>query len=212
MKFIQTNGIQYLEILSEGSSWYCGTDYTCGDLYEAEEVFQNTGTCRPNRLIFVHYPDGTVYEPLKLVEGQYFGRPAEANGKICFFYVDFGKKEIKICECEDGLAEIHEIVTLSTDICADCYNLLLHTSPLMLTRQGGENTFEVLWPETTSFEIGPNESFIRREGDKLLFSTWYEDPEYREEVIVREWSSGTVLERIPGNLFIAPNKEIWVIG
>ena len=39
MKKIRTNGITYLENLDTSSEWYLGTDYACGDLYEAEEVF-----------------------------------------------------------------------------------------------------------------------------------------------------------------------------
>ena len=38
MKIIETNGITYLEKFDCCSEWYWGTNYTSGDLYEAEEI------------------------------------------------------------------------------------------------------------------------------------------------------------------------------
>ena len=39
MKVINTNGITDLEKFDTSEEWYWGTDYACGDLYEAEDVF-----------------------------------------------------------------------------------------------------------------------------------------------------------------------------
>ena len=41
MKSINTKGITYLEKLEGATKWYWGTDYIHGDLYEAEELFNN---------------------------------------------------------------------------------------------------------------------------------------------------------------------------
>ena len=38
MKIIETNGITYLEEFDCCSEWYWRTNYTNGDLYEAEEI------------------------------------------------------------------------------------------------------------------------------------------------------------------------------
>lgn len=65
----------------------------------------------------------------------------------------------------------------------DSYNLILYTSPLSLTRQSNDGTFEIIWPEKVSFAIDDSETFNFREGDKLYFNIWYEDPDYREETI-----------------------------
>ena len=62
MKTIETNGVTYLETFDSCSEWYWGSNYTSGDLYEAEEIFLSGKQIEPNRLIFVHYPDGKVYE------------------------------------------------------------------------------------------------------------------------------------------------------
>ena len=50
-----------------------------------------------------------------------------------------------------------------------------------------------------------------RDGDKLYFSIWYEDPDYREETLVRSAQDGTILERFSGDIRIMPNRERWLI-
>ena len=75
MKEIKTNGIYYLEPLSGTREWYWGSDYTHGDLYEAEKLFYMNHPVKSNRLIFVHYPDGNMVEPVEARKGCYFGSP-----------------------------------------------------------------------------------------------------------------------------------------
>lgn len=58
MRKIETNGI-----IVEAMNGYWGMDYTGGDLYEAEELFQ----------LFVRYPDGKVIQPVASEKGKNFG-------------------------------------------------------------------------------------------------------------------------------------------
>ena len=102
------------------------------------------------------------------------------------------------------------IVTLPRAEVEDCYNLMPHTSPLMLTRQTGER-FQVLWPEKADFPIHPAESFCFRDGERLYFSRWYEDPDYREEVVVRRMPDGAVLEQFRGSLNAMPDGQQWLL-
>lgn len=210
MKTIETNGITFLEHLAEKSEWYCGTDYTCGDLYEAEEIYAGGGVVKPNRLIFVHNPGGEVVEPIRLSEDQYFGRPTEIAGVIYILLVDFGAGIIRIVDCGAEFKMLKTLVEISLKDVEDCYNLLLRGIPLMLTRQGGNTGFEILWPYKVSFPIGQNESFLYKRDEKYIFSRWFEDPEYREEIVVRD-SNGLILEVIQGSIFITPNGEEWVL-
>lgn len=208
MKIIDTGGISYIEILKEGSSWYCGTDYSCGDLYEAEEVFLSGETFTPNRVIFIHHPDGTVYEPVKAGEGEYLGRPVMTAGKIYILLVNFPEGRIKILRWDD---EVKEEASIPLSEAEDTYNLLLKDEPLMLTRQGRDDKFQVIWPEKAEFDMAPEEAFIYRRGDRLYFSKWYEDPDYREAIIIRRYPDGELLEEIDGGIFIAPDGESWVL-
>lgn len=40
-KQIETNGICYINSLEGSSNWYWGMDYTSGDLFEAEKLYQH---------------------------------------------------------------------------------------------------------------------------------------------------------------------------
>ncbi len=210
MKVIETNGINYIEHLAENSPWYCGTDYSAGDLYEAEEIYKDGGEFKPNRVVFIHHPDGRLLEPVKTKKNQYLGRPIQVDGIIYMLLVDFEEQLISIIDCGKEFEHLENLVELPLSEAEDCYNLLLRGEPLMLTRQGREDNFEILWPEKLSFPVGENESFIYREGDKFIFSRWSEEPEYMEEVVVRD-CCGNVLETISGNIFVTPSGEKWVL-
>lgn len=76
--------------------------------------------------------------------------------------------------------------------------------PLCLTRQTSER-FQLLWPERADFAIHPAESFCFREGDRLYFSRWFEDPDYREEAVVRRLPEGKIIEQLRGSLLDLPD-------
>ena len=84
-------------------------------------------------------------------------------------------------------------------------------SPLMLVRQGQENTLEILWPVQKTYVMDLRESFRFRQEDDLYFETWYEDPDYRDEIVIRDFHTGNVLKRLPGILMTTPDGEIWML-
>ena len=49
---IATHGITYIEPLDGSCEWYWGSDYTHGDLYEAEEAYHDRHPVNCNRLVF----------------------------------------------------------------------------------------------------------------------------------------------------------------
>lgn len=212
MKKIDLKGISYIEPLEQSSGWYWGTDGIHGDLYEAEELFKDNHPFKCNRLVFVHYPDARVVEPIEGKEGQYFGKPVFYEGKIVVLLVDFMENLIKIYQINPESLEMVILTTLELNEVEDCYNLLLQTAPLMLTRSPHGGKFQVLWPEQVDYAIGERETFHSREGHKMYFSRWFEDPEYREEVVVRDYPSGEVLEVVSGTLIEMPMGEKWVVG
>ncbi len=213
MKKISTNGIYFLEKFIGTEKWYFGMEYTDGDLYEAEELYNDKHKIDKNRLILVSYPDGKVYEPIIPDKWQYFGRPFFYDGKIIILLIDFSLHEIYIKEFDDKTETVKTIVTLPLSITKDCYNLMLKGSPLMLTRQGSDDTFQIFWPDKADFEITGRESFSHRDGKKLYFETWHEeDVEYYEEIIVRDIKTGEILEKIPGSIMDLPNGEKWILN
>ncbi|MGL5695290.1 MAG: hypothetical protein ACRCXA_14515 [Peptostreptococcaceae bacterium] len=212
MKPINTQGITYLENLEGTTKWYWGTDYIHGDLFEAEELFNNNHKIKSNTLLFVSYPDGKVIEPIKAQDGQYFGRPIYYNNNIIILLVDFNKQLIKLEQYDDITSEIVNIVSIPLSEVKDCYNLMQNTSPLMLTRQGHENSFEIIYPNKMQFQIGNNESFYFRKDDHLYFSAWFEDEEYREEVIIRDINTGDIIEKKAGTITVMPDGQVWLLS
>ena len=211
MKRIVTNGITNLEPLIGSCDWYWGADYASGDLYEAEELFRSGHPVQKNRLLLVHRPEGTVYEPVHTEPGQYLGRPVYHDGQVVLLLVDFPEGEIRILtfRATDGTTE--PLAVLPLTMVEDCYNLMLEASPLLLTRAAHDNRFQVLWPERRYFAVEDHEVFEFLEGNRLYTSVWYEDPDYREEVLVRDYDTGDVLERIPGNLRTMPGGQHWLL-
>ena len=212
MRIIDIHGITNMELLRGGNNeWYWATDYIHGDLYEAEELFRDGNSVRSNRLYLIHYPDGTVYEPVPPVDGQYLGYPVYAGDSVVLLVVNFTESMIHILRFLPHQEKTQEVAQLPLSLVKDCYNLILHTSPLTLTRQSNDGTFEIVWPEKMSFAIDGKETFNFRDGDKLYFNIWYEDPNYREETLVRALKDGTILEQFSGDIRIMPNGELWHI-
>ena len=210
MNIIDLHGITNMELVRGGTDeWYWSTDYVHGDLYEAEELFKMGHPVQSNRLYLIRYPDGTVYEPIPPVEGQYIGCPIYDNGAVALLVVNFTEGVIRILRFR--LEHTQEVAKLPLSTVTDCYNLMLHTSPLSLTRQPNDNTMEIVWPEQVQLAIEDRETLNFREGDKLYMTVWYEDPDYREETVVRSVQDGTILDRFPGDIRIMPNGEKWLI-
>ena len=212
MKRIETQGITYIEPLAGSrNEWYWGTDYASGDLYEAQELFQDGHPVSQNKLIFVHYPGGRSVQPILARQGQYFGRPIFYQDKITILMVDFPAGTIHIMQFDDALNQVPTLVEIPLPAVKDCYNLMLKNSPLMLIRQGHEDQFQIIWPERAAFPIGERESFLFREEKRLYFATWRDEPEYREEILVRNMDTGEIIERIPGTLMSMPDGQRWVL-
>ncbi len=212
-KTIETGGITYIEpVLGAGGEWYYGMDYEHGDLYEAEELFRNGHDIKGRKLCLIHYPDGAVFFPVPKIKGHYSERPVFFEGGIFVIDVDFPKGVIDIMrfDCCTHNVGVHTELPLSS--VKDCYNLQLHTEPLTLSRQAG-NDLDIIWPERVTLSIGDHDSFFMRDGDKLFFNRWYEEGEgmdykYWEETIIRDLN-GNELETLPGDIMQMPNGERW---
>ena len=210
MKTIDLQGITNMELVRGGTDeWYWSTDYIHGDLYEAEELFRMGHPVQSNRLYLIHYPDGTVYEPVPAVAGQYLGYPMYDNGAVALLVVNFPEGIIRILRFRPG--EISEVAHIPLSAVKDCYNLMLHKDPLTLTRSPRDSTFEIVWPEQAQFSIDEREALNFRDRDKLYFTVWYEDPDYREETVVRSVRDGSILDRYPGDIRIMPNGDKWLL-
>ena len=214
MKTINTNSIRYIDLIPDGTDeWYYGISDEHGDLYESEELFKHGQKIKGRDLCFVHYPDGTVYRPLFKKEGRYLSDPVYLEEKIYFIEVSFTENILRIYGFDCKSHETEMVCGIYLDEIRDLYNVMLHTRPLCLTRQGGEGFFEIIWPERISFKMGKHESFFLRDGNKLYFSKWYEEGEgtdyrYWEETVVRDLE-GKVIEVLMGDVKVMPDGQLW---
>lgn len=210
MKTFDLDGIPYLRQLREGpADWYYALGSPDGDLYEAEEIFRAGAHTEGYAFFLVRYPEGTVVRPLEKRPDVAVGEPVWCDGWICFPAVDFPAGMIRVYRFDPQTGGLEEAAALPLSSVKDCYNLRLHARPLTLTRQPNDGAFELLWPERRTLQIDPRESFFHREGSRLFFSTWYEDPTYRVETVIRDAETGEILDRLPGDVHIMPNGELW---
>lgn len=215
MNVIKIEGISdsYPELIEGTFEWfYCkeSNSSSC-DLYEAEEIVKSGERYSGTVCHLIHYPEGRVYSPFKQKENVYIERPVWDRGAFYFLEVDFSKQKIQIYSYFPHSQRLEIIKELPLEIVEDCYNLMLKVSPLMLTRAGNDGVYEIVWPENKRIEIGDTESLLFREGNDLYFSEWWEDPEYHENIIIRDIDTGEVKERNPGYLCKMPNGVYWRI-
>ena len=206
---VDVKGIGYIEKIKGSENLYWGMDYTGGDLYEAEELYTDGHRIGHTRLIIVSYPEGRVMEPIPAREGLYFGKPVFHEGKTILLSADFPKGEIFLDACEEKTGKIETIAVIKREDFEDCYNLMPEIEPLMLSRQTGD-VFEVLWPERIRIPKKGNETFCFRDGDLFYFSAWIEDPDYREELVIKD-REGHEISRRPGSLMDMPEGKKWLL-
>ena len=211
IKTIETKGIQFIDNMPGTDRWLWGMDYTSGDLYEAEELHNMGHEIKSSRMILVSCPEGEVREPVKAEKGRYFGNAVFTEDRVFLLLVDFNEAAIRIMRCSEDCSEAEVYAEIPLEEVKDCYNLQLHIEPLTLTRQGHENRFQVVWPEKSDFTMDVTESLDSRSEDVLIFSKWFEDPEYREETVIRRYPTGEVLEKMEGSVRRMSDGTLWLL-
>ena len=215
MKFRKIEGLQDVcpERIEGTDEWYCckiAKNCFC-DLYEAEEIVKAGQVYEGMTCVLIHYPDRNVYYPFVTKENVYVDAPVYWDGALYFLVVDFTAKKIEIVAFDTVMYEIETIVELSLDEVEDCYDLMLRVAPVLLVRDGNKDGLDVIYPEKKHFKMSKHEVFLFKDGEKMYFSEWQEDPEYRETVVVRDWNTGKEVERFDGQLWRMPNGDVWVM-
>ena len=222
MNYIKIEGLQdvYPERIEGTSEWYCckiAKNCFC-DLYEAEEIVNAGNVYEGMTCVLIHYPDGQVYYPFVTKENVYVEAPVFWDDVLYFLVADFNERTIQIVAFNTQDYEQKVVFELSLDEVPNCYNLMLEVEPIMLYRHENrydnkENDLEILWPEKKKFKMNERQILLFRDGDKVYFSEWFEEPEpnyeYHEMVIVRDWNTGEEIERFDGQMCRMPNGDIW---
>ena len=115
-----TYGIHWIEPL-EGSGQWFGALITVAEIYtRRENLFKKGYSVEPNRLVFVHYPEGEVIEPVLAEPGQYFEKPIYDNGRFIMLLVDFPLAKINIIAYKPETKKISSLVTLPLAVAENC--------------------------------------------------------------------------------------------
>lgn len=215
MKFRKIEGLQDVcpERIEGTDEWYyCKIAKNCFcDLYEAEEIVKSGQVYEGMTCVLIHYPDRNVYYPFVTKENVYVDAPVYWDGALYFLVVDFTEKKIEIVAFDTAMYEIQTVEEFSLDEVENCYNLMLRVAPVVLVRDGNKNVLDVIYPEKKQFKMSNHEVFLFKDEEKMYFSEWQEDPEYREMVVVRDWNTGKEIERFDGQLWRMPNGDVWVM-
>lgn len=217
MNFIKINGLQdnYPEDIEGTSEWYyckIAEDTFC-DLYEAEEIIKAGHTYKGMNCALIHFPDGTVYEPFTMQENVYVDTPVYWDGVLYFLVVDFNENRMRIVAWDTETKQTKMVKELLLNEVENCYNLMLRVAPITLVRYAKDDVLEILYPEKKNIQLGECESLYFRDGDKLYCSAWYEDLEYHEKVIVRDYHTGEIQEVFDKqNMRRMPNGDVWMLG
>lgn len=199
----------YPEIVDGTDSWYFGQWTPCSEAYEVP-AFKNNypGT----RLYFIEYPSGKVFEPIKQEINVFLERPVYEHKDNSFGIIryDFNKEVIQVLIFKPECSSLKTITEIPFSKIGDMINLRLIISPFALVKHDVHNdAVEFLWPKESNYEFEKNESLYFQDDGKLYLTKWIEDPNYREEIIVRDAITGQILEHSPGYLRRMPDGSMW---
>lgn len=199
----------YPEKICETDSWYYGQWTPCSEAYEVPD-FKNDypGT----RLYFIEYPSGKVFEPIKQEKNVFLERPIYDHKDNSFGIIryDFNREIIQVLLFKPELSSVKVLTEMSFSKVGDMINVRLITSPFALVKYDVQSdVVDFLWPKEMKIQLEENEGLDFQDDGKLYMSKWIEDPEYREEIIIRIAETGEILERSPGYLRRMSDGSVW---
>ena len=201
----------YLDKIEESNSWYYIWSTPCSEPYEVPDFKNNyPGT----RLCFIEYPSGIIFEPIKQKRNVYIERPFyepadNLFGVICY---DFNKEVLQVLVFYPGYNDIKILTEIPFLKCKDMVNIRLEGSPFTLVKHNiHDDAVDFLWPKENHFQFERNESLCFLDDGKMYTSKWIEDPDYHEEMIIRNAETGEIVERSPGYFRRMPDGSIWKI-
>lgn len=207
---LNINNVRYVEpITNTNGEWYWTMSYDSGfDAYDAGLNYLQNNEIEGTDVYIIHYPDGKMIQLLKKEKNIHTSPPCGYKNNIFFTRVVFDKKLIQIMKYNPLCQDISLVDTITLKSIKECYNMFFFKEPLMLTCHMNKK-FKILWPERRKYKVHHAESFVYRENDHLVFEKDYDD---RDEIIVRDYLSGTVVEKIKDTrIQIMPNGDKWFL-
>ncbi|HHY63722.1 MAG TPA: hypothetical protein GX501_01620 [Clostridiaceae bacterium] len=197
----------YPEDIPGTSQWFYGHHASCS----AYEVPEYKGNYEGTRL-YIFNINGKVYEPFRQEKNVYLNPPVYSRERESFGILrfDFNKESIQAFEYAPEPEKLSLLIELPMSRFDDLDNILMVKEPFTVIKYSDNlDVIHFLWPCERSYRLEGHESLHFIDGDILITSKWYEDPDYREEVIFRSAATGEVLERHAGYIIEMPNGEKW---
>lgn len=214
MKTKQFHGYEklYPENIDGTTEWfYCKQpDFLdVEDLLETPDNFIFEG----NQVFLINI-SGRIFEPIQQEHNVFLSKPiynADDNALAIIKY-DFSKECIQIVKYDiqtDSCSVIGEVPLSKGE---DLINVrILQNSYVLIKHEFIEDITNILYPVEKQIQLEKNEDLFLISDGRLISSKWIEDPDYREEIIVRDFNTTEIITRKNGYVSIMPNGEIWML-
>ncbi len=199
----------YAEQIDGSDKWfYCQVPNSVypNDLLDTDYEFEGT------RLIILNI-QGEMYEPIKREKNVYLSNPFYNvdESEFLVIRIDFNNQVIQLIKFSTMLIDDPTVIfEMPLQNGGDLINLLVVRNSDILAKYEDEK-FNMFYPYKTSFNLEEKESVYAVNNDKFICSRWFENPDYKEEIITRSIPDGKIIDRKPGYAEIMPNGELWLL-
>lgn len=213
MKIKEFKGYENIcpEKIDGTSEWfYCQEPNTIDveDLLDMENDFVFEG----NQVYLIHIK-GEIFEPIKKEKNVFLSEPVYNYDDNAFAIIkyDFNKKTIQIIKYDIEAYNCSVIGEIPLSKGRDLINVrILQNSYILVKHEVLENCTDILYPIEKRIQLEEYEDVFLINDGKLISSKWIEDPDYREEIIIRDYETTKIIDRKDGYISIMPNGEIWM--
>lgn len=198
----------YTEYIEGTYEWfYCQmpNDICPNDLFKTGKKFYGTS------LIMINIK-GEMSEPIKIQKNVCLSQPFYNIDENKFLVIksDFNNQVIELIKFSAGQNDAKVIFDMPLQNGGDLINLRVIKNSDFFGKYEGDN-FKIFYPKNMLVKLEENESIVTVNNDKFICSKWIEDPEYREEIIIRNIDNGEIIDRKLGYSEIMPNGELWLM-
>lgn len=214
MKIRKLKGCEkiYPENIDGTAEWfYCKDPIS---LYPDDILLKGDDYVFEGTQLYIIHISGKMLEPIKQEQNVFLSHPVYNTGDNAFAIIkyDFTKKIIQIVKYDIGKDTCSTVGEIPLSKGGDLINLsILENSYMLVKSEILEDTAILLYPFEKEIQLEEHETIHSINGNKLICEKWIEDPDYREEIIIRDFETNQILERKDGYIRTMPNGETWLL-
>ena len=198
----------YAERIDGSDKWfYCQIPNSVypDDLLDTDYEFEGT------QLIMLNIK-GEMFEPIKREKNVCLSQPFYNVDENKFIVIrsDFNNQIIQLIKFSTIINDAAVIFEMPLQNGEDMRNLLVVRNSDIFAKYEDKN-FKMFYPYETSFHLEEHESVFAVNNGKFICTKWFENPDYKEEIIIRSIPDGKIIDRKPGYSEILPNGELWLM-